>query len=279
MEMSEERETDADPITEDLLRMAVKRQMERREEREEKKRREEREVQKRSEEKIEVRRHLRNGVMAISSPVNNSSNVVQIIDRKIGLEKIGLGFNEGSSFKRRFRSKNAEPEPIGVVKKLGRVLGRSKNTCHGRGKSTNCKRKGCNTCKPMGAIDAPFEKSTNGQSKVSRIRYADSSICQLLPVLKQPSWEQIFELETEANNQDRRLASVQLQVVECSDDVRFKCNYCRTSIVDLHRSCSKCCYKLCLSCCREIREESLAEGAKMVSHQDSIFIILQNFSV
>lgn len=30
-------------------------------------------------------------------------------------------------------------------------------------------------------------------------------------------------------------------------------NNCRTSIVDFHRSCPKCTYDLCLSCCREIR--------------------------
>ena len=104
-EMKGEKGTDSDPISKDLIRMAVKRQMERREEKEEKKR---------SEKQIEVRRNLPNGVMAISSsPVKNSSNVDQIIDKKIGL---GLGSDESCSLRRRFRSKNLEPEPVGLIK-------------------------------------------------------------------------------------------------------------------------------------------------------------------
>jgi lysine-specific demethylase 3 len=36
----------------------------------------------------------------------------------------------------------------------------------------------------------------------------------------------------------------------------FPCNSnnCRTSIVDFHRSCDKCSYDICLSCCRELRQ-------------------------
>lgn len=45
-------------------------------------------------------------------------------------------------------------------------------------------------------------------------------------------------------------------------------NYCRISIVNLHRSCSKCHYKLCPNCCQEIRRESLAEEADNLTYQD-----------
>ena len=44
-------------------------------------------------------------------------------------------------------------------------------------------------------------------------------------------------------------------------------NYCRVSIVNLHRSCLKCCYKICLSCCREIRGENLPEGVELRTRQ------------
>lgn len=102
-----EKGADSGLMSEDLIRMAVKRQMKRREE---KRRSEERA------EVVEVRRELPNGVMAISSPpppvVKNSSNVEQIIDKKIG-----LGFPDGPpQMRRRFRSKNVEPEPVGSVK-------------------------------------------------------------------------------------------------------------------------------------------------------------------
>lgn len=101
--MNGEKQAESDPVSEDLIRMAVKRQLKRREEREEKKR---------SEKQTEVRRELPNGVMAISpSPVKNSGNVDQIVDKKIG-----LGFEEGFSLRRQFRSKNVEPQPVGLVK-------------------------------------------------------------------------------------------------------------------------------------------------------------------
>lgn len=97
------KETGPDPISEDLIRMAVKRQMERREKREEKRKREKR---------VEVRRELPNGVMEISSdPARVPCNVNGIVDRKLG-----LGFSEGNALRRRFRSKNVEPESVGVIK-------------------------------------------------------------------------------------------------------------------------------------------------------------------
>jgi len=35
----------------------------------------------------------------------------------------------------------------------------------------------------------------------------------------------------------------------------------------LHRSCSKCCYKICLSCCREIRGENSPEAVELVTRE------------
>ncbi|KAF2303669.1 hypothetical protein GH714_021099 [Hevea brasiliensis] len=49
----------------------------------------------------------------------------------------------------------------------------------------------------------------------------------------------------------------------CNNDERVYCNHCATSIVDLHRSCPKCAYELCLSCCQEIREGSLSSRAEI----------------
>lgn len=42
----------------------------------------------------------------------------------------------------------------------------------------------------------------------------------------------------------------------CSDN-------CATSIIDLHRSCPKCSYELCLSCCKEIRNGSIIPHSEM----------------
>ncbi|KAL5730708.1 hypothetical protein ACHQM5_003503 [Ranunculus cassubicifolius] len=56
-----------------------------------------------------------------------------------------------------------------------------------------------------------------------------------------------------------------VSIVECGNchresyclDCIKECDYCKTSIVNFHRSCSNCSYDLCLSCCREIRSGSL----------------------
>lgn len=42
----------------------------------------------------------------------------------------------------------------------------------------------------------------------------------------------------------------------------FPSNNCHTSIVDYHRSCTKCSYDLCLRCCQELREGHVPGGAK-----------------
>lgn len=45
-----------------------------------------------------------------------------------------------------------------------------------------------------------------------------------------------------------------------SHTILWDSNNCRTSIFDFHRSCNKCSYDLCLSCCRELRD-GLSPGA------------------
>lgn len=40
-------------------------------------------------------------------------------------------------------------------------------------------------------------------------------------------------------------------------------NHCATSIIDLHRSCQRCSYELCLGCCHEIRKGNLLDRAEL----------------
>lgn len=40
------------------------------------------------------------------------------------------------------------------------------------------------------------------------------------------------------------------------------CSNCNTTVVDLHRSCSRCSYNLCLSCCHEYRQGKSSGGHK-----------------
>ncbi|XP_028065304.1 uncharacterized protein LOC114268348 [Camellia sinensis] len=43
--------------------------------------------------------------------------------------------------------------------------------------------------------------------------------------------------------------------------------YCKTSIVDFHRSCPNCSFRLCLTCSREIRDGHFLGGGKEVIFQ------------
>ncbi|XP_055811985.1 lysine-specific demethylase JMJ26-like [Solanum dulcamara] len=45
-------------------------------------------------------------------------------------------------------------------------------------------------------------------------------------------------------------------------------NYCSAFIVDFHRSCSGCSYKLCLTCCKELRKGNLQADASEVRMQN-----------
>lgn len=241
-EISEESEAEFDPIAHDLMRIAVKRQMEKIE----KKLRQEKES--------EVRKELPNGVMAISpSPITFSSNTVHALDNKIGLV-VGDNF----LMQRRFRSKNVEPEPIAVVKKLPIRVSR------GEKKGKTVQKSGKMDIQRGTATSIPEELSGD-QHRSSSIQSTDYMISQLRPVLKLLGWEQVLELEIEAKNQGKNLAGVRVQTIDCAQDMQYKCNFCRGSIVNLLRGCSNCCYKLCLSCCQEIRGKNLPKEAEIMT--------------
>ncbi|KAI3680500.1 hypothetical protein L6452_35271 [Arctium lappa] len=96
--------------------------------------------------------------------------------------------------------------------------------------------------------------------KLQHLHYLINS---LLPFLKQIREEQMEEIAVEALTQGVPQSSIKVDQTNCSNDERVYCNYCSTSIIDLHRSCSKCSYELCLSCCREIRMNGSLDQRKV----------------
>ncbi|XP_011620489.2 lysine-specific demethylase JMJ25 [Amborella trichopoda] len=118
--------------------------------------------------------------------------------------------------------------------------------CHG-----NCN---CNEC--SSAVDS-VKDSLREANKVDKIRHAHYMICMLLPVLKQIYFEQKMEWEMEANLRGEVPSAIQIQQVESCCGKQLYCDNCKTSIVDFHRSCSRCHYNICLNCCRDIREGKL----------------------
>ncbi|GMI85165.1 hypothetical protein HRI_002185800 [Hibiscus trionum] len=138
-------------------------------------------------------------------------------------------------------------------------------------------RKICN-CKPCLRSDKllkDVKSSGLPSNKDERIKHFKYLISWLYPFLKQFNEEQIKEIKLEAKVQGLRSSEIEVLQAVSNDYERLYCNNCKTSIVDLHRVCSKCSYELCLACCREIRGNCLRGGDKMVQryfHSDEDYL-------
>ncbi|XP_028065257.1 lysine-specific demethylase JMJ25-like isoform X3 [Camellia sinensis] len=124
----------------------------------------------------------------------------------------------------------------------------------------------CN-CKACLRLDRRDDNLNNSEWNISyddRIRHGKHLLHALLPFLKQFNQEQLMEKEIEAKVQGLSLAAIKLQKAYYNYDERVCCTYCKTFIVDFHRSCPNCSYLLCLTCCREIRDGHLQGGGKEV---------------
>ncbi|XP_031491320.1 lysine-specific demethylase JMJ26-like isoform X2 [Nymphaea colorata] len=111
--------------------------------------------------------------------------------------------------------------------------------------------------------------SLGKQSPCDRSLYARYLVGVVLPFLRKMIQEQNTEKELEAKSQGVPLSELHLQKTVCPSDERLYCDNCNTSIVDLHRSCPKCQYDLCLNCCKEIRERQLISDGVTTSSNKS----------
>ncbi|KAG2685234.1 hypothetical protein I3760_10G115200 [Carya illinoinensis] len=207
----------------------------------------------------ELTRELPNGVMAISpapspSP-RNCSNAGANCDVKVGVDTSVVR-------RRSFRSKNIEPLPTGTMQVLPYGQSEDKLRTGRRRKYFDTQEevkmacpvcRGTCTCKDCLANqsnDSESKDSLREKYNVGKILHLHYLICMLLPVLKQINLDQSDELETEATTKGKRPSEVHIKQAEFGCSKRHCCNSCKTSIVDLHRSCPSCSYNLCLSCCR-----------------------------
>ncbi|KAH0985926.1 hypothetical protein GBA52_013103 [Prunus armeniaca] len=118
----------------------------------------------------------------------------------------------------------------------------------------------CNAClHSAGVIETPKRDISDRE----RAQHLECLISNLLPFLKQISQEQVQEIEIEANIRGLSPSEFEIPQTLCFNDERVYCNHCATSIIDLHRSCPKCSYELCLSCCREIRQGCLLDRGEV----------------
>ncbi|CAO2812755.1 unnamed protein product [Amaranthus hypochondriacus] len=113
----------------------------------------------------------------------------------------------------------------------------------------------CN-CKSCLRNEGPLKNRVNDEFKISQEEKIDHSkklLRTILPFLKQFNQEQREEKEIEAKIQGIPVSDVKLPHSKFRENERVFCNNCRSSIIDFHRSCSKCNYNLCVICCRELR--------------------------
>ncbi|KAH7545699.1 hypothetical protein FEM48_Zijuj01G0121500 [Ziziphus jujuba var. spinosa] len=118
----------------------------------------------------------------------------------------------------------------------------------------------CNRCLHSTGIIKTSNIDIGNCEKIELLEYLIKS---LLPFLKEICKEQDQEMEIEAKIQGISSSEIEVPLTLCSNDERVYCNHCATSIVDFHRSCPKCSYELCLSCCQEIRKGSLKDRAEV----------------
>ncbi|KAG1361202.1 lysine-specific demethylase JMJ25 [Cocos nucifera] len=125
----------------------------------------------------------------------------------------------------------------------------------------------CKACLRMKGVSEPPQKEIKN---ADRVQYNCYIIRLLLPWLKELQREQMAEMEIEAKIRGCALTEIKLKRANCQKDERVYCDNCRTSIVDFHRSCRRCSYDLCLSCCRELREGRIpgGDGTVILPYQD-----------
>ncbi|KAL7101870.1 hypothetical protein ACP275_08G081800 [Erythranthe tilingii] len=126
-------------------------------------------------------------------------------------------------------------------------------------------RNNCN-CKSCLQLDGPIRhlKLKLHYADKVKMEYSKYMLRMLLPFLKQFHEEQLAEKEMEANIQGLPISEIKPQQSNCESVERIYCDNCKTSIVDFHRSCPRCSYDLCLTCCHELREGRLRGGDKEV---------------
>ncbi|CAI0424474.1 unnamed protein product [Linum tenue] len=88
-------------------------------------------------------------------------------------------------------------------------------------------------------------------------RHAEYMLQSILPFLKQIDEEQLMERKIDAGILGVPIEDLCVQEAECPNDERIYCDICKTAIFDYHRNCSECESDICLSCCREIRDDNL----------------------
>ncbi|KAK4594437.1 hypothetical protein RGQ29_018211 [Quercus rubra] len=124
----------------------------------------------------------------------------------------------------------------------------------------------CN-CKACLRLDVPVRNLKNLGLDISEdeiFEHYKYVLQLLLPFLQQLNEEQMIEKQLEAKRQGLLLPELMIEKADFRIDERVYCDICGTSIFDFHRSCHRCSFDICLTCCWEIRDGHLKGGEEEV---------------
>ncbi|XP_073125655.1 lysine-specific demethylase JMJ27-like isoform X2 [Henckelia pumila] len=131
-----------------------------------------------------------------------------------------------------------------------------------------CNNCNCKSCLRLDVSEiAESNKLMLTISSEEKMQYSKYILRILLPFLKKFHDEQLAEKEMEAKIQGLPVSAIKPKKSSCQENERIYCDNCQTSIVDFYRSCPRCSYDLCLTCCRELRDGFLRGGDEEVIMQ------------
>ncbi|GER46718.1 transcription factor jumonji domain-containing protein [Striga asiatica] len=108
----------------------------------------------------------------------------------------------------------------------------------------------CRACLQADVILQSCQIEADENIRLQRSLYL---LFNVLPLLRMIQSEQKTELDFESRMRGVPINEEDVQVAVFEEDDRVYCDYCKTSIVNFHRSCVSCSYDVCLDCCNELR--------------------------
>ncbi|KAK4761286.1 hypothetical protein SAY87_006179 [Trapa incisa] len=120
----------------------------------------------------------------------------------------------------------------------------------------------CKECVGSQSHTTSYQELQDDESRADKILSFHYLICVLLPILKQIDLKQSIVLELEAKVKGLEIFQLPIKHEEVGPRTSV-CNNCKTSIFDLHRSCSSCSYILCLSCWWNFCQRLYPNGMKL----------------
>lgn len=251
------------------------------------------------EENLELTRELPNGIMAISPPLSSDDldNAAEPYNAKVGTVS-AVSRRRGFRSKNVEPAPIATTQILPCIRNGAKLKKVKRKKCHWCSKGDfrmmirclTCKREffcrdcilqrpslleeqvrkecpvcrktcRCRICMRNQSKDDTVKGYSRNERKVKKIKLL-YLLRMLLPVLKKINREQMLELEVEAKIKGKMRSQLRIQQTEAGCSKLYNCNYCKASILDLHRSCRNCSYNLCLPCCSKFYQDAPSDTSR-----------------